>query len=296
MPTVSTRFSTVARTATSAAPKTDSPPHALSEYLSKLYALSQRSNYVFASPIGPFYHRARHLSLPRFVYFGPHTHDESLRLAFLSGFNHQDLRGSLALLQFIEQLVLKPDLGHGLNLSLFPLLDVVGLYHGVKNRHLGDEDWFRPKTPEIELLGKDARTRGYHGFVNIETVPGGDEITVSLRSTDEASGVELISSEDFDPLPVRWEANAFNAAPTSGRFALPAFRTYSARTSRMANRSSSHGGEFGFETFHSSLPCPPSLWPRDLVMRSIIQICYKNSPGQAPDRRPTARVRRELTC
>ena len=77
MTTVSTRFSTVARTITSAAPKADSPPHALSEYLSKLYALSQRSNYVFGSPIGPFYHRARHLSLPRFVYFGPHTHDES---------------------------------------------------------------------------------------------------------------------------------------------------------------------------------------------------------------------------
>jgi len=220
MTTASTRFSTVARTSTSAAPRTDSPPHALSEYLSKLYALSQRSNYVFASPIGPFYYRALHLSLPRFVYFGPHTHDESLRLAFLSGFNQQDLRGSLALLQFIEHLVLTPDLGHGLNLSLFPLLDVAGLYHGAKNRHLGAEDWSRPKVPEIELLGKDARTRGYHGFVIIETVPGGDEITVSLRGTDEAAGVELISSEDFDPLPVRWEADAFNTAPASGPLTL----------------------------------------------------------------------------
>ena len=220
MTTASTRFSTVARTSTSAAPRTDSPPHALSEYLSKLYALSQRSNYVFASPIGPFYYRALHLSLPRFVYFGPHTHDESLRLAFLSGFNHQDLRGSLALLQFIEHLVLTPDLGHGLNLSLFPLLDVAGLYHGAKNRHLGAEDWSRPKVPEIELLGKDARTRGYHGFVIIETVPGGDEITVSLRGTDEAAGVELISSEDFDPLPVRWEADAFNTALANGPLTL----------------------------------------------------------------------------
>ena len=221
MTTVSARFSTVAHTVRSAFAKPESPPHALNEYLSKLYALSQRSNYVFASPIGPFYHRALHQSLPRFVYFGPHTHDESLRLAFLSGFNHQDLRGSLALLQFIEHLVLTPDLGHGLNLALFPLVDVIGLYHGVKDRHLSEENWATSKTPEIELLGKDARTRGYHGFVRIETAaPGDDEITVSLHGTNEASGVELISSEDFENLSVRWEADALDISPTNGPLTL----------------------------------------------------------------------------
>jgi hypothetical protein len=254
MSTVSARFSTVAHSLTSAATKTDAHPHILSDYLSKLYVLSQRSDYVFASPIGPFYHRALHLSLPRFVYFGPHTHDESLRLAFLTGFNHQDLRGSLALLQFIEHLVLKPDLGHGLNLSLFPLLDVAGLYHGVQNRHLETENWNHPKAPEIELLGKDARTRGYHGFVRIETAASGsDEITVSLRGIDEASGVELISSEDFDPLPVRWEADAFDTAPTNGPLTL--------------------ADDLPFRPFELTLRVPAG-WPTDLhstVVSSILK-------------------------
>jgi hypothetical protein len=220
MTTVSARFSTVAQALPAPSPNADSPTHALRERLSRLYALSQLSNYVFASPIGPFYDRALHLNLPRFVYFGPHTHDESLRLAFLTGFDHQDLRGSLALLQFIEHLVLTPDLGHGLNLSFFPLIDVIGLHHGVKSRRLSHEDWAYPKAPEIELLGKEARTRGYHGFVRIETARGLDNIAVQLRGTSKAAGVELISSEDFEPLPVRWEAEALDAAPSEGPLTL----------------------------------------------------------------------------
>jgi hypothetical protein len=39
--------------------------------------------------------------LPRFVYFGPQATDESLRLAFLTGFDHRDLRGTLSLLHFV---------------------------------------------------------------------------------------------------------------------------------------------------------------------------------------------------
>ena len=251
MSTISARFSTIAHSLPSA--QTDSPVHALSEQLSTLYALSQRSNYVFASPIGPFYHRALHLNLPRFVYFGPHTHDESLRLAFLTGFDHQDLHGSLALLRFIEHLILSPDLGQGLNLSLFPLLDVTGLYHGVKDRALAGEAWSHPRSPEIELLGKDARTRGYHGFVRIETAPEGDEITVSLRGADEASGIELISSEDFDPLPVRWEADAFATTPIDGPLTLV--------------------DDLPFHPFELTLRVP-STWPVDLhrtVVSSVLK-------------------------
>ena len=251
MSTISTRFSSVFHALPSPQPRADTSSHALNEQLGALYALSQRSNYVFGSPIGPFYHRALHLNLPRFVYFGPHTHDESLRLAFLTGFDHQDLRGSFALLQFIEHLILTPDLGHGLNLSLFPLVDVVGLQHGVSNRLLVSENWARPKTPEIELLGKDARTRGYHGFVRIITTTDTDEITVSLRGTDEASGVELISSEDFEPLPVRWEAGAYDSVPTEGPLTLV--------------------DDLPFRPFELTLEVP-SAWPTDLHRTAVSSV------------------------
>jgi hypothetical protein len=208
MSTISTRFETVAHAAAPSAPQSTSAE--FSEKLHELYALSQRSNYVFGSPLGPFYHKAHHLNLPRFVYFGPHTHDESLRLAFYAGHEHRDLRSTFALLHLVERLAINPDIGQGLNLSFFPLLDASGLFHGETGRDLAQANWVHSSFPEIDLLQKDARARGYHGFVRVLTATGTDEISVSLRSqfpaAVQAPGVEFISSEDFEPLPVRWES------------------------------------------------------------------------------------------
>jgi hypothetical protein len=210
MSTISTRFETVAHAAPSVTPA-PSASRELSARLNALYALSQRSNYVFGSPLGPFYRRAHHLSLPRFVYFGPHTHDESLRLAFYAGFDHADLRSTFALLHLVERLAINPDIGQGLNLSFFPLLDAAGLAQGETGRDLAASSWVQPAAPELDLLQKDARARGYHGFVRVLTGEAGlDEIAVSLRSqfpaAVQAPGVEFVSSEDFEPLPVRWES------------------------------------------------------------------------------------------
>ncbi len=212
------RFSTVTNAAAPAAPPATAPDaRAFAGRLSSLYALSHRSDYVFGSPLGPFYHRERSLQIPRFVYFGPGSHDESLRLAFHAGFESADLRGSLALLHLVEGLARAPDLGQGLNLSFFPLVDVAGLFHGATGRDLSRAAWSHSRAPEIGLLQKDARARGYHGFVRIETGRDFDGVAVRLREHADSSlsstGVELVNSAVFDPLPVRWEAGADPDAP-----------------------------------------------------------------------------------
>lgn len=221
-----------------------------SNRLSTLYHLSQKSDYVFGSPIGPFYHRSRHYHLPRFVYFGPHTHDESLRLAIIAGFDHTDLRGSLALTQLVEHLILTPDLGQGLNISIFPLVDVVGLQTGANNRGLASAHWALSQAPEISLLSKEARTRGYHGFVRVESGLGLDEIAVSLAGTDNAVGVELVSSEDIAPLPVRWEAGPQEEI-TAGPLGL--------------------ADDLPFSPFDLTLKIP-SAWPTDLYRIAVSSV------------------------
>ncbi len=193
-------------------------PAAFAEQLSDLYQLVARSSHVFGSPLGPLPAATRDLHLPRFVYFGPHSSDASLRLAFHAGFDHRDLRSTLALLHLVEGLALRPDLGQGLNLSLFPLVDLLGLAGLAPARgDLGEENWTRSTAPEIRLLEQDARTRGYQGFIRIATVPSQDVVTVRLRAPgrveNPAPSLELISSEDIEPFPVRWESDAVaNAA------------------------------------------------------------------------------------
>src|SRR4051812_3527006 len=71
---------------------------ALGQQLATLYALAQKSEHVFGTPLGPFEHAGRQHYVPRFVYFGPQTSEESPRLAFLAGLDSRDLRPTLALL------------------------------------------------------------------------------------------------------------------------------------------------------------------------------------------------------
>jgi hypothetical protein len=203
-------------------PHDTSLPAVFGEQLADLYDLVQRSEFVFGSPLGPIKAEKRSLYLPRFVYFGPHTSDVSLRLAFTAGLDHRDLRSTLALLHLVEQIALKPDIGQGLNLSFFPLVDVLGLASLAPDRSLAAANWSRNNEPEINLLGQDARLAGYHGFVRLETVRGQDVATVRLRfaaNDHPTPDVELVSSDDFEPFPVRWEADA-DQPPVDGPLSL----------------------------------------------------------------------------
>ncbi len=219
MSRISSRFETVTRAlAPSGLP---SPSLEFNERLTALYALSQRSQYIFASPLGPFYREARHYHVPRFVYFGPHTSEESLSLAFYAGFDARDLRGTLSLLHFVERLALQPELARGLNLSFFPLVDVTGLIHG-DSAGLSGASWNHPPAPELDLLSKDARGRGYYGFVRIEASNADDDVvTIRLRGHAlEVVGVEIISSEDVEPWEVRWVTEPAEAVVEDGPLSL----------------------------------------------------------------------------
>lgn len=213
----SARFETLTRIVAS---QPQAPAESFNARLSELYALSQKSNYIFASPLGPVFHGGRHLHVPRFVYFGPHTHDQSLRLAFLGGFEGTDLRTSETLGNLVQELIASPDLGQGLNLSFFPLVDVLGLARNQAGRLLAEENWTRPVAPEINVLEKDARARGYHGFIRLETTSRDNAISVRLRNASEdaeiSSAIELISSVDFEPYAVRWEVEALGLSVKDG--------------------------------------------------------------------------------
>lgn len=195
-------------------------PAPLQAWLSALYALAQHSPYVFASPLGPFQYRGQPAYLPRLAFFGPQAFDDSWRLAFLTGFDHRDLRASRALLALVTGLAENAEAGHGLNLSFFPLVDVSGLLFDAANRQLGTAHWGREAPPEIRLLEKDARSRGYHGFVRIETSSSSEDL-VSIRvrqpSTRPLSpDLDLITSDDAESFPVRFETIASGVPAADG--------------------------------------------------------------------------------
>lgn len=223
--TMSTSFrpATVARA--SAPVSSLSLSAALGEQLSTLYRLAQQSDHVFGTPLGPFYHASRHHYLPRFVYFGPHTSEESPRVAFLAGVDSRDLRPTLALLHLIEELALRPTIGQSLHLAFYPLVDVLGLLQQVPARDLAGDAWATSAAPELNLLASESLLRTYHAFVRVESDSADDAVTLRLR-TGAHSGANLpfLSSEDADPFPIRWEIETdttSRSGPLSLREDLP---------------------------------------------------------------------------
>lgn len=222
---VSSRFDTVAWNAgRPAVPQT--LPAAFAAEFAELSGLVQRSAYVSSTPLGPIPDGAQAHLLPRFTYFGADTNETSPRLAFYAGLDHRDLRSTLGLLHFVRRLALRPDVGHGLYLSVFPLVDVLGLAGVKRDRALSSQSWNAPRSsaaagalapttalaPELDLLTQDARRHGYHGFVRVESVVGDDVVTVCLRTAGatrpDTPSVELLSSFDLSPFAVRWEVDA----------------------------------------------------------------------------------------
>jgi hypothetical protein len=251
MNSISSRFTTVTHAPAPVAPGAD----AFRDHLSALYALSQKNSHVFGSPLGPFYYAGCPAWLPRFVFFGPHASDDSWRLAFLAGFDRRDLRASRAMLRLVERLAGNAEDGCGLNLSFFPLIDAAGFFLGAPPREPGTAHWTYSAAPEIDLLEKDARQRGYHGFIRIEpAAPADDVISIHVR---EPAGlvlspdVELISSAETDPFPVRFERAVFGSTVTEGPLTV--------------------ADGLSFQPFELTLRIPPA-WPDEIHHEAVDSI------------------------
>jgi hypothetical protein len=192
--------------------------------VSALLARTQTNPYLFASPMGPFTFERRAVWLPRFVFCGPHASDESWRVALFAGTNHRDLRATHALLRLAESLARDAAHAHGLNLTFFPLIDAAGLALEIDGRSLDEESWRDSSAPELQLLTRDIQTRGYHGFVRVETSRGEELPTLSLRARADLDSstpdVELLSSRDFEGIDLRFERLQVGGSPVSGPLSL----------------------------------------------------------------------------
>jgi len=196
----------------------------LSQRLILLEELAQESDYVFGSSLGPFSDGANLHYLPHFVYIGPASSPDTLKLAILAGFGRHDLPATHAVLAYIEGLTQRPDVGHGLNLSLFPLVNVLGLVGGAEERDLSSANWVSSTEPEIRLLRQDSSLRGYQGFVRVVTTADYAP-SAWFRSIPsllaQSAGVEVFSPADFHPWPVRFET-ALAGKVSSGPLSLAA--------------------------------------------------------------------------
>lgn len=195
---------------------------------SDLYGQTANTRQVFGSPLGPVQHGAHAYWLPRFVYFGSDFSDASVRLAVYAGFDGTEVRPTLAVLSLVQRLILRPDLGQGISLSLFPCVNPSGFEAGTRLTRgavdLGATHWNESAAPEIVALANDVRLRAYHGFVRVEAAPV-DEIQATLRSGSRAcrAGDAVLvppTTVESPMFPIRWSWAEPLCAPEVGPLSI----------------------------------------------------------------------------
>jgi hypothetical protein len=179
-----------------------------------LYEDASTSDSVFGSPLGPIEGTGARTFLPQFVYFAPASTVDPVRIGVFSGLSREDLKGSWALIDWIKALLVRPDIGHGVSVSVFPVVNLTGIQEGMEGAGLQASDWRGSRIPEIRLIADNARIRSYQGFIRIESsrdsVPKVVVRTAVNRRT-HGSLAEIYDSSDFEP----WETCFESLGPNS---------------------------------------------------------------------------------
>jgi len=190
-----------------AAGRDESQPD-LGVWIRDLYEAAGGSDCLFASPLGPIAVEHRTLFVPQLVYFGPNVSPDPVRLAVLSGFDPASFCGSRAVLALVSDLIARPDIGQGLSVSFFPVVNARIQAWGDGKRSLAGVSWRRSKEPEIALLRKNVTRRHYQGFITLRSSPGREPaVTVRtvLSPSARRSSVEVYTKADFEPWASRFE-------------------------------------------------------------------------------------------
>jgi hypothetical protein len=173
-----------------------------------LYEEASRSDSVFGSPLGPIEGPTGKTFLPQFVYFGPGSSVDPVRIAVFSGLGGDDIKGSWSLIEWVKSLLVRPDIGQGVSVSVFPVVNLLGIRGGAERPRLQYSDWSGSQVPEIRLIAENARIRSYQGFIRIEasrdSVPR-VVVRTALKRSAHHSPAEVYASSDFEPWDTHFE-------------------------------------------------------------------------------------------
>jgi hypothetical protein len=172
-----------------------------------LYEEASASDSVFGSPLGPIEGPNGRTFLPQFVYFGPDSSIDPVRIAVFGGLSKDDFKGSWSLIDWIKALLVHPDIGRGVSVSVFPIVNLFTTQGGAETA-LQDGDWFGSRVPEIRLITENAKTRSYQGFIRVESsrdsVPN-VVVRTAVNRRAQHSLAEVFASSDFEPWETRFE-------------------------------------------------------------------------------------------
>src|SRR5262245_24605145 len=91
-----------------------------------------RSNRLFATPLALGTRGGEKTELPRYVFTGPRSGGDSIRIGFFAGIHGDEPAGTHAILKLVDLLVECPALAQGYHLFCYPICNPSGFVAGTR--------------------------------------------------------------------------------------------------------------------------------------------------------------------
>ncbi len=225
----------------------------LAAVLAPLQQLGQTSTHCLTNSLGDFRYGGSSYSLARFIFDGPPSGGDPIRLGIFAGIHGDEPSGTLALVRFLRDLAQSPELAAGYRIYAYPICNPTGFEdntrHARRGKDLNREFWQASEEPEVYLLEQELWTHAFHGII-------------SLHSDDTSEGLYgFVNGPDLSKEllePALWAAEEF--LHRNARLVIDGFR---------ARRGLIDGGYSGI------LSAPPEAKP------SPFQLTFE-TPAHAP--------------
>jgi len=145
----------------------------LAAVLAPLQELAQTSTYCLTNSLGSFRYGDSSYSLARFIFDGPSSGGDPIRLGFFAGVHGDEPSGTLALVRFLRDLAGTPELAAGYRIYAYPICNPTGFEDGTRHsrrgKDLNREFWQASEEPEVYLLEQELWTHAFHGIISLHS-------------------------------------------------------------------------------------------------------------------------------
>ncbi len=147
---------------------------AVKDLLMPLMLQVASSSCLKGDSLGFWEYGAARLWLPRFVFQRTHIVKHRIKIGIFAGIHGDEPAGILALMDFVRELDLHPDLGREYLLYLYPLCNPSGYLAATREaascgKDLNREFWKNSPEPEVRLLEEEIQRRQFDGIIYLHS-------------------------------------------------------------------------------------------------------------------------------
>jgi hypothetical protein len=174
--------------------------------LSTLDQLADQSPHFISKSRGQFDSAGRACTLPRYVFLGPKSGGDTIRIGIFSTIHGDEPEGALALTRFVAALNNNPEIAKGYALFIYPICNPTGYEdytrHSRSGKDLNREFWRESAEPEVQFLEAEIWTHAFDGIITLHSDDTSDGLYAFVSGavlTEHLTEPALREAEKFLP-------------------------------------------------------------------------------------------------